>query len=106
MWYDFCVFYNLYFMEKFTKLFAFFGFFMVSVGQVFAHSVDYVYQSDDELKKFLIICAIFGILFLIVMREVHCWYWKISRRADTLDKILRELQKMNEKNNEKNSENS
>jgi hypothetical protein len=40
------------------------------------------------------------------MRELHCWYWKISRRADTLDKILRELQKMNEKNTEKNSENS
>ncbi|MGP1583190.1 MAG: hypothetical protein ACTTH6_03145 [Candidatus Altimarinota bacterium] len=93
-------------MEKLTKLFAFLGFFMVSVSQVLAHSADYVYQSDDELKKFFIICLFFGILFLVAMREFHCWYWKISRRADTLDKILRELQKMNEKNNEKNSENS
>ena len=93
-------------MKKWTKLFVFLGFFILSVSQVFAHSADYVYQSDDELKKFLIICSIFGILFLIVMREVHCWYWKISRRADTLDKILKELQKMNEKNTEKNSENS
>ena len=92
-------------MEKFTKLFAFFGFFMVSAGQVFAHSLDYEYPSDEELKKLFIICLFFWILFLIAMRELHCWYWKISRRADTLDKILRELQKMNEKNTEKNSEN-
>ena len=46
-------------MEKLTKLFAFLGFFMVSVSQVLAHSADYVYQSDDELKKFFIICLFF-----------------------------------------------
>lgn len=97
MWYDLSVFFNLVFMKKWTKLLAFLGFFILSVSQVFAHSADYVSPSDEELKEFLIICAIFGILFLIAMRELHCWYWKISRRADTLDKILRELQKMNEK---------
>ena len=46
-------------MGKFTKLFAFLGFFILFVSQVLAHSADYVYQSDDELKKFFIICLFF-----------------------------------------------
>lgn len=33
------------------------------------------------------------VAFVIVFREIGCWYWKINERRDLLKEILEELKK-------------
>ena len=40
----------------------------------------------DEFKAVVGI-ATFVIIVFIVIRELHCWYWKINARLNALEKI-------------------
>lgn len=48
-----------------------------------------------ELFNMLVIVAVTFLIFLIC-REIVLWYWRINHIVVALEKILAELQKMNE----------
>lgn len=42
----------------------------------------------------IIIVVIVVISIFLLLREFWCWYWKINRRVDTLEKINMNLEEM------------
>lgn len=76
-------------MEKFTKLFAFLGFFMVSVGQVFAQEMfkSTINNGNISNSNFMIqvlFWVTLGLCVFILFRELNCWYWKINEAIENL----------------------
>ena len=38
-----------------------------------------------------------AIIIFLTCREIFCWYWKINKSVDLMEKILAELKRSNEK---------
>lgn len=43
------------------------------------------------------VVVIVALLIFLLCREVICWYWKINKISESLDNILMELKRINEK---------
>ena len=55
-----------------------------------------MYDYDNIIRYVLIGFVVLFIIFLI-LRELNCWYWKINRMADTLDRIDNSLEQLSKK---------
>lgn len=99
MWYDLSVFFNLFFMKKWTKLFAFLGFFILSVSQVFAQEIfKTTIDNGNALNNNFMIKVLFwvtlGLCIFILLRELNCWYWKINEAIENLKWINKNLERI------------
>lgn len=52
----------------------------------------------QDLNVILVVLVISLIVFL-ACREIVCWYWKLNKITDSLETIVTELKKINEKSN-------
>jgi hypothetical protein len=60
---------------------------------------------QDNLIGILIISAIVAVVLFIIMREVSCWYFKINKRVEQNDEVIRLLKVIaGEKPDEKESD--
>lgn len=50
--------------------------------------------AGHDLFSAIISLALMLIIFLI-LREFFCWYWKVNRTIELLEKLVRELAKSN-----------
>lgn len=100
-------------MEKFTKLFAFLGFFILSASQVFAQEIfKTTIDNGNALNNNFMIKVLFwvtlGLCIFILLRELNCWYWKINEAIENLKWINKNLERIADvcEKAQKNSENS
>lgn len=50
---------------------------------------------DNFLSNPSIIVLLLLILIFLLGRELICWYWKINKIVDVLEKILKRLERQN-----------
>lgn len=105
-------------MKKFTKLFAFFGFFILSASQVFAQITFGGEPMKPVVDKWNIVTnsvmiqvlywAILIFCIFILLRELNCWYWKINEAIENLKWVNKNLERIANvcEKAQKNSENS
>lgn len=55
-----------------------------------------MYSSASSSVSIIIGLIIFLLIYL-VLRYFNCWYWKINRRVEQNDEIIRLLKELNEK---------
>ena len=48
---------------------------------------------------FFIIGVPVGIVVMLIVREINCWYWKINARLEKLDEIAKKLDEIKNKLN-------
>lgn len=54
-------------------------------------------QSGSGSIGLAITILVVTLVIFLICREVVCWYWKINRSVDLMEKILIELKKANER---------